>query len=137
MRSQGVTGQGENVRFLSFGTHAMRFPSLSSAPARFAVRAASVGALALLLAACAAPFQPSLGPGAPVPGTHGSAPVAANMNCAKAGESFFQRPWQSTAFGGSRMRPDGNYEVILNNADGRRAVCVVNGYGIVLDLIPF
>lgn len=130
-------GQGENARSVTFGTHAMRIPSLSLGPARIALRAAGLGAVALLLAACAAPFQPSLGPGAPVPGTHGSAPVAANMNCAKAGESFFQRPWQSTAFGGSRRRPDGNYEVILNNADGRRAVCIVNPYGAVLDLAPF
>ncbi|RYF82745.1 MAG: hypothetical protein EOO29_05985 [Comamonadaceae bacterium] len=71
-----------------------------------------------------------------MPGTHGSAPVVANLNCAKAGESFFQRPWQSTTFGGSRYRPDGNYEVILNNADGRRAVCVVNAYGVVYELVP-
>ena len=115
----------------------MRLSILSSAAARTARLAAFIGAATFVLAACTAPFQPSLGPGAPMPGTHGSAPVAANMNCAKAGESFFQRPWQSTAFGGSRMRPDGNYEVILNNADGRRAVCVVNGYGVVLDLVPF
>ena len=114
----------------------MRITS-SPAPARTALHVAAVSALAFLLASCAAPFQPSLGPGAPVPGTRGSAPVAANLNCAKAGESFFQRPWQSTAFGGSRYRPDGNYEVILNNADGRRAVCVVNAYGVVLDLLPF
>lgn len=114
----------------------MQTPS-SRASARHALRAVAFSAAVLLLAACAAPFQPSLGPGAPVPGTRGSAPVAANMNCAKAGESFFQRPWQSTAFGGSRHRPDGNYEVILNNADGRRAVCVVNPYGVVLQLVPF
>lgn len=99
--------------------------------------AALIGVVMGLAACGATPYQPSLGPGAPVPGTHGSAPVVANLNCAKAGESFFQRPWQTTAFGGSRQRPDGNYEVILNNSDGRRAFCFVNALGAVLEITPF
>jgi hypothetical protein len=94
-------------------------------------------ASSVLVAGCVAPaFQPSIGPGAPVPGTYGSAPAIMNMACAQAGERFFNERWQQFSFGGSRRVPNGTYEVILNSADGRRALCVVSDQGVVLNMVP-